>query len=38
MDYDHRDPAQKLFNIGTHGHHHLRLLAAEIEKCDVVCA
>lgn len=39
MDFDHRDPEQKLYNIGS-----LNLsssesaLRAEIAKCDVVCS
>jgi formate-dependent nitrite reductase cytochrome c552 subunit len=40
MDFDHRDPAKKLFAITT-GSSYLRSRAkmiAEIEKCDIVCA
>jgi len=40
MDFDHRDPSQKLFAI-TGGHAPLlsrQKLIAEIDKCDIVCA
>jgi hypothetical protein len=39
MDFDHRDPALKLFNISEYGVKcALAVLIAEIAKCDVVCA
>lgn len=40
MDFDHRDQAQKRFNIGRDalGRCSERALMEEIEKCDVVCA
>lgn len=41
MDFDHRDPTQKRFNIGRDaltGRCSEDALAQEIEKCDVVCA
>lgn len=38
MQFDHRDPAEKSFNIGQTGPTCSReLLLAEIAKCDVVC-
>lgn len=40
MDFDHRDPSEKLFAI-TGGHAPLlsrQKLIAEIDKCDIVCA
>lgn len=38
MDFDHRDPKTKLFGLGGFPKHDLVKIAAEIEKCDVVCA
>ncbi len=39
MDFDHRDPVDKLFAVGTGiGQHQPLDLLWEIEKCDVVCA
>lgn len=39
MQFDHLDPAEKLFNIGHIGPTTGRKrLLAEIAKCDVVCA
>lgn len=39
MDFDHRDPLQKLFNIGSLSRMtSVAKLLAEIAKCDVVCA
>src|SRR5436190_19467042 len=39
MDFDHRDPAQKSFTIGTcRASVGLARLIAEATKCDVVCA
>jgi len=37
MQFDHRDPTQKLFNIGNNNRT-LALTMAEIAKCDLVCA
>lgn len=37
MQFDHRDPATKKFNIAHYGRS-LEKIRAEIEKCDVVCA
>ena len=40
MDFDHRDPSTKLFNLMT-GRAMLmsdQKLMAEVAKCDVVCA
>lgn len=40
MDFDHREPAKKKFNVGSmFAHHYAReLIELEIEKCDLVCA
>jgi hypothetical protein len=38
MDFDHRDPKQKSFQIGTHLLHNVIKILKEMEKCDVVCA
>lgn len=43
MDFDHRDPAQKLFNVSTFAskkasESNKTAILAEIAKCDVVCA
>lgn len=36
MDFDHRDPTEKLFSVGRG--RGLKALLAEIAKCDLVCA
>lgn len=39
LDFDHRDPSTKKFNIAMHVRQVSRQrLLAEIEKCDIVCA
>ncbi len=38
MDFDHRNPAEKLGNIGCGRKWGEPRLRAEIAKCDVVCA
>ena len=40
MDFDHRDPTEKRFNIGRDALNRCSepTLRAEIRKCDVVCA
>lgn len=38
LDFDHRDRATKLFNIGNHRVMSLVKVQAEIAKCDVRCA
>lgn len=39
MDFDHRDPTKKLFNIsGGALRRKPSLILAEIAKCDIVCA
>jgi hypothetical protein len=41
MDFDHRDPSQKEFNLGSEAireMYSLEKLQAEIDKCDIVCA
>lgn len=38
MDFDHRDPSQKKFNVGCMNYGSTRKLLAEAAKCDVVCA
>lgn len=39
MDFDHRDPSQKLFNIGSKvSSMSFEQVRVEVEKCDVVCS
>lgn len=38
MQFDHRDPSLKLFEVGRKRLCAMPALLAEIEKCDVVCA
>lgn len=39
MDFDHRDPSQKSFNITAQaGFHSIGELLEEVEKCDIVCS
>jgi hypothetical protein len=38
MDFDHRDPKKKTFNVGMFAGRTLAAVRKEIEKCDVVCA
>lgn len=38
MDFDHRDPSTKRFNLSRSLNRALKDVLAEIEKCDVVCA
>lgn len=38
MQFDHRDPAEKKFNLSTGEKHTRQEVLAEIAKCDVVCA
>lgn len=38
MDFDHRDPRTKLYEIGAIKMHSMEKLLKEIAKCDVVCA
>jgi hypothetical protein len=38
MDFDHRDPANKLFNISEAQSKSEKTLLAEMVKCDLVCA
>jgi hypothetical protein len=38
MDFDHIDPRQKVFNIGTNVLGSLLSIKNEIEKCELVCA
>lgn len=39
LDFDHRDPAKKNFNIGKKAYDRAwETVLAEIAKCDVVCA
>ena len=38
MQFDHRDPATKAFNIGSAESKTLEALQHEADKCDVVCA
>lgn len=38
LEFDHRDPKQKLFNIGLIKDIALSRVIAEVAKCDVRCA
>ncbi len=39
MDFDHRDPKQKRFNVSRmHSTGSIELVKTEIDKCDVICA
>jgi hypothetical protein len=38
MQFDHLDPSQKLFNIGSFTNQTMSQVVAEIAKCEVVCA
>lgn len=37
LNFDHRNPSEKLFNIGTGFGHSIKSIIAELNKCDVVC-
>lgn len=38
MQFDHRDPALKLFDLSDFGSIGMEKIMAEIAKCDAVCA
>lgn len=38
LEFDHRNPKEKLFNIGEGYLKNKEVLLLEIEKCDIVCA
>lgn len=38
LEFDHRDPFEKLFNISRMKNGSLEALKEELKKCDVVCA
>lgn len=38
MDFDHRNPEEKLFNISAKAHYSISKLTREMTKCDLVCA
>lgn len=38
MEFDHREPELKSFNIGKTDWGNMRPINAELEKCDLVCA
>lgn len=38
MEFDHRDPSRKKFNISLHSGYSVKQFATEIAKCDLVCA
>jgi hypothetical protein len=38
MQFDHREPQEKRFNVGGSYTRSFKNLAIEISKCDVVCA
>jgi hypothetical protein len=38
MDFDHRDGAEKLFNVSSGFKRAKHIVLAEIAKCDIVCS
>ena len=38
MDFDHRDPEQKIFNLAAYVGYGVRKIMEEAAKCDVVCS
>lgn len=38
MQFDHRDPLQKRFDLSDGHQHSVKILLIELAKCDVVCA
>lgn len=38
LEFHHRDPAEKKFNVASARGKSVPQLVSEIEKCDVVCA
>jgi len=38
MDFDHRNPDEKLFDLGNYTKFGIKQIKEEIAKCDVVCA
>ncbi len=38
LQFDHRNPAEKSFNISSSACKTLKALSIEIKKCDVLCA
>lgn len=38
MDFDHRNPDEKLFQIGSNSTLSIERILTEISKCDVVCS
>lgn len=38
LDFHHRDPKQKTFNIKQMKSYSMKRIKAEIEKCDILCA
>ena len=38
MDFDHRDPSQKLAGVGMMMGYKIETIQKEIDKCDLVCA
>ena len=37
IDFHHRDPAQKSFNISTVRFHEWEVIRQELDKCDILC-
>jgi hypothetical protein len=37
LEFDHRDPAEKEFQVTQMFHYNWSLIQTEIDKCDVVC-
>jgi hypothetical protein len=38
MDFDHRDPSTKEFNVGSMMRWSKKKIQEEIDKCDLVCS
>jgi len=38
LDFHHRDPSKKSFDIGSHATLSRKRVKVEIDKCDVICA
>lgn len=38
MEFDHRDPATKVFSMANYGTRSLKRVKEELAKCDLVCA
>jgi len=38
MDFHHREPTNKTFDISQHNHRMWHKIATELQKCDILCA